>query len=360
MGIFSKKSKTDTGDDPNRSALFGHRKDSPASTAASNGSSNNPYARPSIAPSIAPSLAPSTSPPPYRSNSGYAPSIDSNRDALFAGRSAAPGNEYGSSGSAGRRDVSPSVAAAGYGSNDYDVDRQLTEQEEEQEDVDAVKQEIRFTKQESVASTRNALRIASQAEETGRGTLARLGQQGERLYNTEKNLDMAAAGSRQAEEKARELKTLNGSMFAIHMKNPMRSKVRAAEEEERVLNRHQGERDEREQTRQFGYQSRAVVGQALKGPGEGYTPSVGRQQTAKVVERSKYQFEADDSDDEKEKEIDANLNQLGAVTGRLKGLAMSTSEEVDRQNRQIGKITQKSDRVDDRIVLTHGRIKKIH
>lgn len=61
------------------------------------------------------------------------------------------------------------------------------------EDVQATKQQIRQLKNQDVASTRNALRIAAQAEETGRGTLARLGEQGERIHNTEKNLDLASS-----------------------------------------------------------------------------------------------------------------------------------------------------------------------
>lgn len=69
-------------------------------------------------------------------------------------------------------------------------------------------------KQQDVSSTRNALRLAAQAEETGRDTLGRLGAQGERIHNTERNLDLSANQNRLAEEKARELKTLNKSMFA--------------------------------------------------------------------------------------------------------------------------------------------------
>jgi len=49
--------------------------------------------------------------------------------------------------------------------------------EEGEEDVEGIKQQIRATKQESVNSTRNALRLAREAEETARGTLLRLGDQ---------------------------------------------------------------------------------------------------------------------------------------------------------------------------------------
>ncbi|TGZ81911.1 hypothetical protein EX30DRAFT_330537 [Ascodesmis nigricans] len=237
-------------------------------------------------------------------------------------------------------------------------DRQLTAEEEEEEDVEAVKQQIRFTKQESVSSTRNALRVAAQAEETGRSTLARLGQQGERLYNTEKNLDLAYSHNRVAEEKARELKTLNGSMFAIHMKNPMKSKARQQAEEQKILDTHQFDRDERERARQFGYESQQHVNQALSG--RGYQPSVDRRKGPSLTEREKYQFEADEEDDDMEREIDNNLTQLGHVTTRLHSLALATGQETDRQNKKIGQLAAKSDRVDDGIVLTHNRIKKIH
>ena len=49
--------------------------------------------------------------------------------------------------------------------------------EENEEDVEGIKQQIRATKQESVNSTRNALRLAREAEETARGTLLKLGDQ---------------------------------------------------------------------------------------------------------------------------------------------------------------------------------------
>lgn len=374
MGFFGKKSKDV--EDTSRNALFGDRK----------ASSPAPSQAPSIAPSTssgyssaAPSYnsQPSGGSNPYaapRSNNAYgappsggsggygggyggygaAPaassggygnpglnrgdSADSGRDQLFGGASQRqqpgqqPGQQQQHSGQGGY-----GQSSGGYGSGQQGGhDRQLTGEEEEEEDVEAVKQQIRFTKQESVSSTRNALRVAAQAEETGRNTLTRLGAQGERLHNTEKNLDIASNHNRVAEQKARELKTLNGSMFAVHMKNPLASKSRAQEEERRILERHQSDREEREKTRQFGFESKNRVDNALKSGG-----NAGPASKMSLAERSKYQFEGDDSDDEKEREIENNLDALGAVTGRLRGLAMATSQEVDRQNIQIDKIMKK-------------------
>ena len=55
--------------------------------------------------------------------------------------------------------------------------------EEGDEDVEGIKQQIRYVKQESVNSTRNALRIAREAEETARNTLGRLADQSGQCYS---------------------------------------------------------------------------------------------------------------------------------------------------------------------------------
>lgn len=59
----------------------------------------------------------------------------------------------------------------------YDEDPGMRTQEQEEEDTESIKRDIRFTKQETVSSSRNALKIAMEAEETARNTLLRLGDQ---------------------------------------------------------------------------------------------------------------------------------------------------------------------------------------
>ena len=55
--------------------------------------------------------------------------------------------------------------------------------EENEEDIEGIKQQTRFVKQESVASTRNALRLAQEAEETALNTVNRLGDQSGKTIN---------------------------------------------------------------------------------------------------------------------------------------------------------------------------------
>jgi hypothetical protein len=199
---------------------------------------------------------------------------------------------------------------------------------------------MRFMKQGDVASTRNALRVAAQAEETGRSTLARLGAQGEMVHGAEKNLDMATVEGRLAQEKARELKTLNGSMFAVHVSNPFTSASRRRERDERTLNTHREERDQRTGTRNEAYQTNARMERVFRDI-DRESARQGKGKKASVTERAKYQFEADSEDEAMEDEIEQNLDLLGGATGRLNGLAKATGKELDEQNRHLERIMGK-------------------
>lgn len=218
-------------------------------------------------------------------------------------------------------------------------DRQLTAEEEEEEDVQATKQDIRFMKQQDVSSTRNALRVAAQAEESGRGTLARLGAQGERIHNTEKHLDLASNQNRIAQEKARELKTVNGSMFAVHVANPFTASSRRKQREDDIINRHQDEREEREETRQAAFRAGQRLDKNFKEVNSKGAP--GKNKASTLAERSKYQFEQDSEDDEMENEIESNLDALNGAAGRLNALAKATGQEIGDQNKQLDVIAGK-------------------
>ena len=194
-------------------------------------------------------------------------------------------------------------------------------------------------KREDVSSTRNALRVAQQAEETGRATLERLGAQGERIHNTERNLDMASSQNRLAEDKARELKHLNRSMWAMQVNNPFTKGRNERRRDEDIMNTHHAERERRDATRAaaFGAQSRAAETQRdLKGSAAGEAKKRGN-----LAERSKYQFEADSEDEAMEDEIDGNLEDLHKAVGGLNRLGKAMGREVDEQNKVIEVVTGK-------------------
>jgi protein transport protein SEC9 len=347
--LLKKNSSKDTDQDPNRSALFGNRQPPPQGPPPPSSRSGNPnyaqrpdpyaqrqdpYARNPYAqdPNARDPYAsrgyqeqssrPSTGPRGYSNDSQ-----DSNRAALFGNR---PPPQKGSS-------QQYTAAPEPDRFNEYQQ-----QAENSDEDVEAIKQEIRFTKQESLSSTRNAIRIASEAEEQGRNTLSRLGGQSEKLSGIEKNLDISASHARIAEDKARELKKLNRSIFAVHVSNPFGGKTRAEEEERRITERHEMERDERERARKYAYESTQRVNSALEKPGSGRKGNLGKGGgRSTIAERSQFSFEEDEEDIQMEKDIDANLNTLGDITSRLKGLAMATQTEIESQNRKLDQIADK-------------------
>ena len=276
---------------------------------------------------------------------------DDNRDALFGGvrerlqkkpqnpsglgQPPPYGADYGQGGQSGTYGGERNQGYEAYG------DRQLTAEEEEEEDVEATKQEIRFMKQEDVSSTRNALRMAAQAEETGRNTLARIGAQGERIHNTEKNLDLTANHNRVAAERARELKTLNKSMFAVHVSNPFTGASRRQKRDDDIMEKHRTERAMREATRREGYDSDQRLQKTFKDLQSNDPADAAKMQKSTLAERAKYQFEADEEDDQMENEIDSNIDALHGAATRLNGLAKATGKELDEQNRHLERINNK-------------------
>ncbi|KAJ4288184.1 Protein transport protein S9 plasma membrane t-SNARE [Kalmusia sp. IMI 367209] len=387
MGLF-KKNKGDVDDEAARGQLFGSRKGKTASPAAS-----NPYAAPPKDPyaqapppaysgndSYRQEKSPSVTsqggqyggrgyqagggsyaqgggsygqdrygggadqssrrPGGYGGLGNTDPNLEEDRGALFGGaadrakQQRPPPQQAGSGqgGSYGQSGVSGGYG--GYGTGPSYEDRQLTAEEQEEEDINATKNEIKFMKQQDVSSTRNALRLAQQAEETGRDTLARLGAQGERIHNTERNLDLASSQNRIAEEKARELKTLNRSMET-----------------------HQAERVQRDQTRAAAWASSARQDEFKRGIQSAGGSGPGR---STLADRAKYQFEADSEDDEMENEIDSNLDQLHGAAKRLNALGRAMGQEVDSQNKHIDDVMRKTDKVDDQIALNRARLDRIH
>uniref|UniRef100_A0A060TCK6 ARAD1D36806p n=1 Tax=Blastobotrys adeninivorans TaxID=409370 RepID=A0A060TCK6_BLAAD len=294
--------------------------------------------------------------------------FDNKREELFKGAKKAEGGIPGRSTMASRpltaddelmetpEDVDRAAGAAAGAAAGGAVSEQV-EMDSEDEDVEAIKGQIRFTKQQSVNSTRNALRAAAEAEESGRNTLGMLGAQGERLANTEQSLSVADVQNRIAEEKARELRTLNRSMFAVHMSNPFSAKRRLQEKEERIKEQHRMEQAEREGRRQMAYESTQRVTQGLRGP-KSDTAKKYRTQ-ASVTERAKYQFENDSEDDEMEDEIEANLDGISSATARLKRLAMTTNEEITRQNERLDNIAENTDNLDLNVHLNTQRLADI-
>ncbi|TFK41126.1 hypothetical protein BDQ12DRAFT_646919 [Crucibulum laeve] len=326
-------------------------------------------------------------PPSYRSNaSTYVPS----RDGDPYNRSSAPdtdtssfvrdkysrnngvGDVYSRGGAELDKDrnelfsgYNPQKSGSGRFFDGPEIGREPAPGEENDEDVEGIKQQTRFVKQESVNSTRNALRMAREAEETARNTLTRLGDQSEKLANTERHLDVSKGHSARADDKTDELKQLNRSIFRPVITFNKDSK-RAANEA-RLQSRYEEEREEREKAMMDIRETQNRLGRAATYGRDDDEEAIGGSRRFKTAaqlgerkeQRKRYQFEANASDDEIEDELDDNLDEIGDATKRLKALGMAMGQELDNQNKRIERIDEKTVGLDNKIYRNTERLKKI-
>ncbi|CCD26225.1 uncharacterized protein NDAI_0H00510 [Naumovozyma dairenensis CBS 421] len=238
----------------------------------------------------------------------------------------------------------------------------LREQQQEDEEVDEIKQQIKFTKQSSVASTKNTLKMAQDAELAGMNTIGMLGHQSEKLNNVERNLDLLKVQNVVADDKVSELQKLNRSILAVHVSNPFNSKRRAREREAKLRSRKEQEKLMFEETNNRLYNSTQRIEGALNGPDRDdlmQNTSMIREKYKKqnILEQAKrYQFENDEEDDEMEFEIERNLDQIQQISGRLKKLAVATGEELNSQQERLGRIEEDTDRMDIKIHMNTTKL----
>ncbi|OCH96190.1 hypothetical protein OBBRIDRAFT_787649 [Obba rivulosa] len=243
--------------------------------------------------------------------------------------------------------------------------RDLPAEEGNDEDVEGIKQSMRFTKQESLSSTRNALRLAREAEETARGTVGRLGDQSEKLANTERHLDVSKGHQQRAEDKTDELKKLNRSIFRPAI--TFNKDAKRAAQEEKIQQRYEEERMEREEAMRDIRDTQDRLGRATtygRPPPDEEGIGGRRQRTAaeqglKQEQRKRYQFEATASDDELEDELDDNLDEISRITKNLKALGSAMGQELDTQNERITRITDKTDKLDNQLFRNTQKLNRI-
>ena len=170
---------------PGRQAYNASRDSDPYATPTSNYGSSSNYAPSSNNAPSGRSVSPAppsymTTEDPYArrgigdpySRAG-AGSADADRAALFSG--------YNPEKATGNRFDDRSTGGALGGPTRSWRDRDPQNAQEEEEDIDVIKADTRALKNESVNSTRNALLMAQQAEETARLTLEKLGDQSGKL-----------------------------------------------------------------------------------------------------------------------------------------------------------------------------------
>ncbi|KAI1643929.1 uncharacterized protein F4817DRAFT_233920 [Daldinia loculata] len=281
---------------------------------------------------------------------------DANRDALFSGArervdQQQTGQQNGTYGSSG--------ADSGSKYGGYGEQRELTAEEQEEMEVDDIKRQIKDEKLATARTAENGARIAEQAVGVALQTVARLGAQSDSLNYTESLVDRGSMASREAEQSTKKLKSLNRSMFAVHVSNPFTTSKRTAEMEQKVLEQHRADRELREATRKDGYVGNQRMEAAFRQIES--TPVTNGYQKPSAAEKSKYAFEDEDDEETNEAE-DTTNNAIESMTRNaaiLNKAAHVIGNEVDIQNKMIDRIGSKSDQLSDQTVVHTRRLQTI-
>lgn len=182
----------------------------------------------------------------------------------------------------------------------------------------------------------------------------------EKLASTERHLDVAKGHSMRAEDKTDELKQLNRSIFRPVI--TFNKDAKRSAQEAKIQQRYDEEREEREKAMLDIRNTQDRLGRATT-YGQRDEEGVGRgrmlnsaQINARKEQRKRYQFDATASDDEMEDELDDNLDEISDMTKRLKALGAAMGEELDNQNGRIGRITEKTDGLDNRLFRNTQRV----
>jgi hypothetical protein len=178
---------------------------------------------------------------------------------------------------------------------------QLTAEVDEK-DIEATKQKISSIKQENVASTRNALQLALQANESKRASFIRLSTPKKRPESIQRSLYRGSMPDQIARERIQELEQLRRSIYSAHVPNPFAGDRMDME----ALERHPLEREQ--QVPSFGVHGRKSACVSRRNA---------RRDSGKAmrVKRSMYQFETDSEGEEMEGNINYNSGFWGSRRG---------------------------------------------
>ncbi|XP_053192352.1 synaptosomal-associated protein 23-like [Scomber japonicus] len=193
---------------------------------------------------------------------------------------------------------------------------------------------------ESLESTRRMLRMAEESKETGVNTMVMLDQQGEQLRRVEEGMDQINDDMKQAEKNLTDLSKCCGLCVC-----PC-DRVTSIEHDSNY-----------KRTWGFGggdgqADGSKVVSRQPSGVRNGQAGQVNAQEpSGPYIKRI--------TNDAREDEMEENLDAVGSIIGNLKNMAVDMGSEIDKQNKQIDRITDKADMNKVRIDEANTRANKL-
>ncbi|XP_032337306.1 synaptosomal-associated protein 23 isoform X1 [Camelus ferus] len=201
---------------------------------------------------------------------------------------------------------------------------------------------------ESLESTRRILALAIESQDAGTKTITMLDEQGEQLNRVEENMDQINKDMREAEKTLTELNKCCG--LCVCPCNRF-SDVGCFYE-----------------TRTKNFESGKAYKATWGDGGDNSSSNVISKQPGRVTNGQPQQATTGAAsggyikrvmNDAREDEMEENLTQVGSILGNLKNMAIDMGNEIDSQNRQIERITQKADTNKDRIDIANATAKKL-
>ncbi|XP_030211847.1 synaptosome associated protein 23.1 isoform X1 [Gadus morhua] len=193
---------------------------------------------------------------------------------------------------------------------------------------------------ESLESTRRMRMMAEETRETGGKTMVMLDEQGEQLKRAEEGMDQINQDMRQAEKNLKDLSKCCGLCVC-----PC-DRVTSIEKDSR-------------------YKRTWGIGGEGGGGGRG---SVVSRQPSGVRNGGAAQTQAPPpsgpyvkriTNDAREDEMEENLGAVGDIIGNLKTMAMDMGGELDKQNKQIDRLTDKAEVTKSRVDEANQRANKL-
>jgi len=195
-----------------------------------------------------------------------------------------------------------------------------------QSDLERFKAQQNAVADQSLESTRNMVRLVEESQAAGVNTITMLEQQGEQLNRIEGGLDNINAEMKEAEKHLTGMEKWCGLCVMPWYK---RKKIKDVD-------------DSKWETSKDG----TVV---KKQPGGGVAS--GSHSGGTYIERI--------TDDAREDEMEENMQAVGSVLSNLKEMSQAMGGEIERQNKQLDKISGKTDVADVNIDRANMRTQKL-
>ncbi|XP_020777274.1 synaptosomal-associated protein 23-like isoform X1 [Boleophthalmus pectinirostris] len=193
---------------------------------------------------------------------------------------------------------------------------------------------------ESLESTRRMLQLAEESKQTGVNTMVMLDQQGEQLRRAEEGMDQINQDMRTAEKNLTDLSKCCGLCVC-----PC-NRVSSIEHDSRYkktwgISDGEGESN-----------SSGVVSRQPSGVRNGQAAQVNASQpSGPYIKRI--------TNDAREDEMEENLEAVGGIIGNLRNMALDMGSEIDKQNKQIDRVTEKAEMNKVRIDEANTRANKL-